>query len=678
MCGIAGLVDLSAERPLPPGALQRMADALFHRGPDDEGYLQRGGLGLANRRLSIVGLADGWQPVANEDGSVVAVFNGELFDYPEVKRVLEGRGHRFATHCDTELIPHLWEEYQEGMLERLHGQFALALFDAARRRVVLGRDRFGIIPLYWTVQSRADGDWLLFASEVKALLASGLVRARPDVRGLDQVFHFFAVPGPATCFEGVRALQPGAFLSIDVGGRRRAPLMERRFWDMDFPRTADAEDRGEAETVAAFERVLLQAVEERLRADVPVVCYLSGGIDSSLVTAMAAGIRGEPTPTFTVKVNSRGFDESREAALASTHIGSRPVVVPVDAHDVVATYPELIRAAEAPVIDTAAAATLMLAREVNRRGFKVALAGEGSDEWLAGYRWFKVHRLIEFANAIPGVRLSPYVRRLLTGVVGVSPRCRDDILSPERILGHHSAFHDLYGLMIAAKHEFFTDETVAALEGHEPYLELQPDLERMRTWHPLNQSAYWASRIHLPGHLLSLKGDRPAMHSSIETRYPFLDEDVFSFIAGLHPRWRLRGFQDKYLLRLVGERYLPREIAWRRKVMFRAPLDSFFGPGGNAPPFVDQLLSEPSLAKTGWFRNERVQFWRRRVREGPKIGWGQRTMVQLGLVGVFTTQLWYHTFIEALADLPSGWQGPVTGRPRGDRTRAASPPHTAG
>src|SRR5581483_9663613 len=199
MCGIAGIVDLAGRRPVAPGLLRRMADAIVHRGPDEDGFLEAPGLGLANRRLSIVGLADGRQPIFNEDRSVAVVYNGELFDYPETKARLEARGHRFATHCDTELIPHLWEDYQEGMFEHLHGQFAVALWDQRRQCLILARDHFGICPLYWTRQD----DWLLFASEVKALLASGLVPARPDVRGIDQVFNFFSVPGPATCFEGV-------------------------------------------------------------------------------------------------------------------------------------------------------------------------------------------------------------------------------------------------------------------------------------------------------------------------------------------------------------------------------------------------------------------------------------------------------------------------------------------
>src|SRR5262245_2050148 len=192
MCGIAGVIDLSGQRPFPPAALCRMAAALLHRGPDEDGFLERPGLGLASRRLSIVGLADGRQPIANEDGSVVVVFNGEMFEYPQMRADLQARGHHFRTHCDTEILPHLWEDHGAEMLPRLRGQFAFALWDERKRQLVLARDRFGICPLFWTRQKTETGEWLLFASEVKALLASGMVEARPNVRGINHAFTFFA------------------------------------------------------------------------------------------------------------------------------------------------------------------------------------------------------------------------------------------------------------------------------------------------------------------------------------------------------------------------------------------------------------------------------------------------------------------------------------------------------
>jgi asparagine synthase (glutamine-hydrolysing) len=233
MCGIAGIIDLAQQRPVPDEIVRRMAHAIVHRGPDEEGFFFQPGVALASRRLSIVGLADGQQPVTNEDGSVVVVFNGELFDHLEKRAELEARGHRLVKHCDTEVIPHLWEEHQRGMFERLRGQFAIALWDQRERRLLLGRDRFGICPLYWTRQ----GDWLLFASEIKALLASGMVPARPDRRGIDHIFTFSALPGPITCFEGVQLLRAGHFLEITPGSEsgRDAEIADRAYWKWIFP-----------------------------------------------------------------------------------------------------------------------------------------------------------------------------------------------------------------------------------------------------------------------------------------------------------------------------------------------------------------------------------------------------------------------------------------------------------
>ncbi|MCI0743097.1 MAG: asparagine synthase (glutamine-hydrolyzing) [Gemmataceae bacterium] len=656
MCGIAGIVDLTGQRPLPGGILERMADAIFHRGPDEDGYWQQPGIGLANRRLSIIGLADGKQPLYNEDRSVVAVFNGEFFEYPEIKKKLEAKGHVFRTHCDTELIPHLWEDYQEGMFEHLRGQFALACFDQKERRLILARDRFGICPLFWTEQKTSQGTWLLFASEIKALLASGLVQARPDVRGIDQVFNFFAVPGVPTCFEGISALQPGQYLDIRLGGRGAngdvAQVQRKNYWEMDFPDQGQEEDSDDPKKlVDEFERLMLAAVERRLRADVPVVSYLSGGIDSSIVVAMAAKLRGQSIPTFTIQIMTPHLDETSQAAVVSRHIGANPVVVSVGDKEVLGTYAELIRAAEAPVIDTSCAALLMLARSVHQHGYKVALTGEGSDEWLAGYAWYKIHRLLGMFDVIPGMPVSGLLRRGVLAAVGAPPGAAQYINRVRDVLGDHTAFQDIYGIVCLSRFRFFSPWMREALADHVAYLDVEPNIERMRRWSPMNRSLYLAGRIHLPGHLLSLKGDRVAMNSSVETRYAFLDEDVFAFLARIHPRWKMRGFRDKYILRLLCERYLPKEVAWRPKGMFRAPLDSFFDKV--VPPFVRQLLSDESLQKTGYFDARAVQHWRQAITDN-RVSIQQRSSIELGLVGVVATQLWHQTFIDgSLADLPT-------------------------
>jgi asparagine synthase (glutamine-hydrolysing) len=638
-----------------------MADAIVHRGPDEDGYLQRGGLGLANRRLSIVGLADGRQPLANEDGTISVVFNGELFDYPEVRAELTARGHRFKTHCDTELLPHLWEDHGEAMLAQLRGQFALALWDERRRQLVLARDRFGICPLYWTRQATPDGELLLFASEIKALLASGLVPRRADVRGLNHVFTFFATPGPITCFAGVQCLLPGRYLTIRP---MTGTVEERTYWEIDFPDHGQEERRGfrpwgdnaASPVVDEYEALMKRAVERRLRADVPVVSYLSGGVDSSVVVALACAQRRAEgksgIPTFTVSVQDPGFNEKSEADLVARHVAAPDtIVVDYGREQVIESYPALIRAAECPVIDTSCAALLQLARKVHEHGYKVALTGEGADEWLAGYPWYKIHKVLGYLDAVPGLRLSEWARRAYLRVTGAPRVAWDAVRKVHAAIGGPNAWLNIYGLFGSSKVRFFSASMWEQLGDHLPYADLQLNLDRARRWHPLNRSLYLGARVMLPGLLLSSKGDRVAMNSSVETRYPFLDEDVFDFLARLHPSWKLHGLRDKLILRLLAQRWVPPSIAWRRKAMFRAPLDSFHG--AKMPSFVAQLLSPESLTRTGYFDVAAVRHWGEAFRH-MRPGSNQRTMVEMGLTGVVATQLWHHTYLDgSLADLPA-------------------------
>ncbi|CEF49131.1 unnamed protein product [uncultured bacterium] len=650
MCGIAGIVDLAGERTAPEGVIEAMAASLRHRGPDEEGYLRRSQVELASRRLSIVGLADGRQPVTNEDQTIFVVFNGELFDYVERKAELETRGHRFATHCDTEIIPHLWEESQRDIFVRLRGQFAIALWDAGRRQLILARDRFGICPLYWTRQ----GDWILFASEIKALLASGMVPARPDLRGIDHLFTFSALPAPVTCFEGIQLLPPGRYLRIEPrNGSAASVVEERSYWEIDFP------DQGDEQRVAdprrlvdEFESIMLGAVARRLRADVPVGAYLSGGVDSSLIVALASHLKGPAINTYTIRVNAPGLDELDAATIAARHIGTKaPVIQEFGNDEALNSYPQLIEAAESPVIDTSCAALLLLARRVHACGQKVVLTGEGADEWLIGYPWYKVAKALGFLDALPGVRLSDLARRAyltLNKVPQFPPEMR---ARTEKAIGGPNAWIDAYGVLALSKLRFYAAPMREILRRTDPWSDLQLDIERARRWHPLNRGIWVAARVNLAGHLLQAKGDRVAMHSSVEVRYPFLDEEVFAFLARLHPDWKLRGFRDKHLLRLMAERWLPPAVYRRGKAIFRAPLDSFHIEP--EPAFVSQLLSEESLRHTGYFDVSAVRHWRssfRRMRPGSL----PRLSVEMGLVAVLATQLWHHLYIEGtLADLPT-------------------------
>jgi asparagine synthase (glutamine-hydrolysing) len=369
------------------------------------------------------------------------------------------------------------------------------------------------------------------------------------------------------------------------------------------------------------------------------------------VAMLASHLRRSPIRTFTIRIPDPRLDETDRAMLVARRIGADPIVVRCGDAEVLKTYPRLIQAAEGPVIDTSSAALLLLAQEVNEHGYKVALSGEGADEWLAGYPWYKIHRVLNWLDFVPGVPLSQLARRAYLRVTGAPRFPWSAVRRIHQAIGGKNAWLEVYGLMGLSRPRFYSPEMRAALADYTAYADLGLNVERMKRWHPLNRSLYLGARIHLSGLLLSGKGDRVAMHSSVETRYPFLDEEVFDFLAPLHPRWKLHGFRDKHLLRELARRWLPPEVAQRPKAMFRAPFDSFHL--NSAPTWVNQLLSPESLRKTGYFRTEAVDHWRLMVRD-LRAGSNTRVSVEMGLVAVVATQLWHHTFIDgSLADLPS-------------------------
>jgi asparagine synthase (glutamine-hydrolysing) len=629
-----------------------MADTLFHRGPDEDGFFESDGVALANRRLSIIGLADGQQPLHNENRTVHVVMNGELFDYIEQREVLKSQGHQFRTSTDTEIVPHLYEQHGANFLDHVHGQFAICVYDEPKKTLILARDRIGIVPLFFTTVRDGGGEWLLFASEIKALFASGMVQPAVDHAGLNGIFTYFAMPGPRTCFAGITSLPPGHSLTIPLGPNTRGDqLQPKAYWKLDFPDRGQEIDGSEEQIIGRYEELLYAATQRRLRADVPVVSYLSGGIDSSQVVAMAVKALGRPLPTFTIGVKAKGLNEEPEAELVAKHVGCQQVVVPFDGQDVMKGYPELVHTAEMPVMDTACAAMVALAKSVHAHGYKVALTGEGSDEFLAGYPWFKLNRVFEAINIIPGLWLSQRLRRFLLRMTGLPRYPWPELLRNCKAVGGYGPWLDVYGLMSLSRLMFFSDGMRSAIGASNPYEELNFDLDRMAKWHPFHRGMALGIRVMLPGMLLLCKGDRVAMRSSVETRYPFLDDELLAYTCRLHPRWKLRRLTDKYIVRQVGEKWLPPSIARRRKLMFRAPMDCFHV-DDQAPPYINQLLSEESLKKTGYFDPQAVRHWREKLPTMMKIGYA-RTGVEMGLVAVTATQLWHQTFIDSsLADVP--------------------------
>jgi asparagine synthase (glutamine-hydrolysing) len=646
MCGIAGLIDLAGRREPDRLMVRRMAAALVHRGPDDCGFLFAPGVGLAHRRLSIVGVVDGRQPIFNEDRSIAVICNGEFFDFPERRAELEAKGHLFRTHTDSELIVHLYEEHGEELFHQLKGQFAFVLIDFSRRAAMLARDRVGICPLFWSRR----GDVIYFGSEIKALIASGAVRPVADRHGLDHLFTFFTLGGRRTAFEGVQAVAPGHYVKVTFPGRGKltAPV-ERKYWDLDFPDWGDEEDSEGGQLTDAFEAAFARAVEIRLRADVPVAGYLSGGVDSAYVLATAKRVAGHPLPSFTLRIPGRDLDEVDSALESSRAIGGRPTVVEAGPSRIIKSYAALTEAAESPVLDTSCAALLALSGAVRSEGYKVVLTGEGADEAFAGYVWFKIRELARIFDVGDAFRPSTLMSRLARKWAAPNLSFAEIARVDATIAGPH-AQSLMYNLVATSRDRYFSVGFKEDLGSRLAYEDLDLDLARMTRWHPLNRSLFIGYKIQLAGHLLGPKGDRVAMANGVEARYPFLDEDVIALTSRLHPRWKLRrGLRDKYLLRQAAQRVLPEAVAQRPKHMFRAPLaESFLA---RPPEFVRELISAESLARTGYFDVARVLRDCGSLVKGENRGLG--TFASLGLSGVVATQLWHHLYLGGgLCSLP--------------------------
>ncbi len=642
MCGIAGAVDLTGNRVFPAQRLLAMTGALAHRGPDDEQVHVEPGVALGVRRLSVIDVAGGRQPLANETGDVWVAYEGELFEYPELRKALLDRGHKLATSCDTEAWVHLYEDQGDAVFNDAHGQFAVSLWDRKDGKLLLGRDRVGISPLFY---ARADG-WLIWASEAKALFASGLIAPEPDRRGIDYFFNFYALPNTRTCFKGVQSIPPGHFLRIRGGN-----VQQHKYWDLDFPDAGDERRFARPEDAAKeYEEILRGAVRRRLVGEVPLGCYISGGLDSTTILGLSTQELGRPVPSFTIKLNGSGPSDEEPQAIESARFLDSPLTsVSMRSRDIADAYPELIRAAEGPVFDTSAACMIRLAHEVRKSGITVSLTGEGADESLAGYAWFKADLFVRMT----GQPLNNFFRRrVFSHIAGGGQH-----LPPYRALhGVRPAQQVTYELMAQSREPLYSQSMWTSLGDYTPYDEVPINADRIKHWHPLNQSLYTAHKVMLSGMLLAAKGDRSLRNGSTEGRFPFLDERVVEFCTQLPPNYKLRGMKDKWLLRQVASRALPRPISRRPKTMFIANFSGTFL-GDDRPAWVDQLLSEESLQASGYFDAAAVRAGREIRRRSRKLSL-RGLMYDMGLTGVIATQLFHHTYFGGgLADLPQ-WTPP--------------------
>jgi asparagine synthase (glutamine-hydrolysing) len=599
MCGIAGYLGHPAGTDGARALLARMASALAHRGPDGSGVHVGRGAGLAHTRLAIIDREGGEQPMPDATGDTWLAFNGEIFNFIELRAALEARGHVFRTRSDTEVVLHLYARHGDRFVEHLNGQFAIALWDARRRRLMLARDRLGIRPLYHT---RAGG-CLWFASEPAALFAARPELRRLDPMGIAQAFTLWAPLDPDTVWQGIASLPPGHLLTVEADGRQALT----RYWDWSFPDAGAAPAWPSIEAAAEELRArLADAVRLQLRADVPVGAYLSGGLDSSAIAALVRASEGAQLRTFSLAFDEAEFDERPHQQAMARHLGTAHTTLAIGTHAIGEAFPRLVRHAGAPLLRTAAVPMMLLADEVRRQGYRVVLTGEGADEVFAGYDLFREAAIRRFCARQPTSQWRHLLFARLYGYLAHSPAASpamaaaffargDDAGDP--VFAHRprwaTSARAVSFLAPALRAQATAADAVACVEARLP--------ADARRWAPLARDQYVEAKTLMAGYLLASQGDRAAMAGSIEARFPFLDHTLVEFANRLPPRWKLRGLEEKHILRRAVADLLPPGILSRTKQPFRAPDSRAFFVDGRPLDYVEALFDASHLQATGLF-----------------------------------------------------------------------------
>ena len=640
MCGIAGILNLKKSDPIDEQLLCRMLASIRHRGPDESGIYLDSHVGLGHVRLSIIGLSGGGQPISNEDNTLWIIYNGEAFNYIELKAELLKKGHVFTTGTDTEVVLHLYEEFGPLCLEKINGQFALAIWDANKKTLFLARDRVGIRPLYYCQVK----DQFLFASEIKALFMNPEVQRAVDPVSLYQVFTFWTTLSSKTIFKDVAEVPPGDFVTIQNGR-----ITQQSYWSLPYYPPEDHRQITQEEAGAELQALLKDAVRIRLRADVPVGAYSSGGLDSSITMALIARNFNNRLKTFSIGFQESVFDESDFQNDLVRYLGT-------DHRQTLATnagirehFADVIWHCEKPILRTAPVPLFLLSKLVRENGFKVVLTGEGADEIFGGYNIFKEAKIRAFWGRQPDStlrpllleRLYPYIfknpargRAFLQKFYSVKPEDLQDPFFSHRIRWNNTG----------KNRTFFADGIISEFKDGDPLEQFNQCLPAgFAARDVLSRAQHLEMMIFLSNYLLSSQGDRPAMAHSLEIRLPFLDYRVIDFALKLPAKLKINGLNEKYLLKHAFNGLIPEAIRNRPKQPYRAPIKEVFFKG-EEDDYVDEMFSEAYVQKVGLFNVQKVQ---RLIKKYKNLDGNFGSEVQnMAVVGILSTQLVYHQFIE--------------------------------
>jgi asparagine synthase (glutamine-hydrolysing) len=629
MCGIAGKVGFARETAVSSALVRRMMDAIRHRGPDDDGIYVEPQAVLGHRRLSIIDLNSGRQPISNEDGTLWIVYNGEIYNFPELRNQLLAKGHLFKTHTDTEVIVHLYEEFGDGCVKHLRGMFAFALWDARKKRLLLARDRVGIKPLYFAETS----DSLLFASEIKALLVDSELRREVDPQAIDTFLTFNYVPGGDTLLRGVRKLEPGHYLLLE-----RGQIKIERYWDLRFP----AEKRQGSFDSAAEElnELLRRTVRDHMISDVPVGILLSGGVDSTALLSFMVRETNRDIKSFTVGFSGEQFaDERFYAKMAAKKFGSQHYETTITASDFQEFLPKYVGHMEEPVCEPPAVA-LYYVTKMARQHVKVLMSGEGGDEAFAGYQNYRNGVWVERVKALgqPWAGAAASGVKQLARIPGFARLSKfPAMMNTPLDRYYYSRTSSPFSFFRRNKFEFYTPSFQQAIDPHFVDRQMALCFANVQGQSPLDQMLYVDTKTWLPDDLL-IKADKITMANSLELRVPLLDHKVLEFAASLPDSYKLNGFTTKYILKKVFDGRVPKEILKRKKSGFPVPVQTWLA--HDLKDFTHDLLLDRKTLQRGYFEQPAM--------EQLLAAHGSKSADHsLEIFSLITLELWHRRFVDA-------------------------------
>ena len=636
MCGIAGIFHLRNHHDVSLESIKRMINVLRHRGPDESGIYLDDCVGLGHTRLSILDLSKGSQPIYNEDKTLWIIYNGEVFNYIELKDYLIKKGHHFYTNTDTEVILHLYEEYGSSCLDKLNGQFAFAIWDFRNKELFLARDRVGICPLYYTLQNGS----FIFGSEIKSIFTMENVCREIDPLAINQMFTYWTNLPCKSIFKNINELPPGHYLKIS-----KNQVIIQRYWDVYFSPPDDQSDLSIEYVCNKIQELLIDAIRVRLRSDVPVGCYLSGGLDSSIITSLVVNNFNNTVKTFGLRFKETKFDEGDFQDIIVSSLKSNYSYIIVSNEMISSVLDKVLWHTETPLLRTAPVPLFLLSNLVNKDGFKVVLTGEGADEVFGGYNIFREAKVRNFwakqpNSEIRGLligRLYPYVfDNSKTRAIQSSFFANGLEKSNDPFFSHHIRWKNTSRIKT-----FLSDEFKAFNNINNDYDELKQILpESFEKWDFLAKAQYLEMKLFLSNYLLSSQGDRVSMANSVEIRVPYLDHRIIEFMGEIPSKWKIKGLNEKYILKKSFKEILPDKIVNRPKHPYRAPIrESLLD--NNMFEYFQEMLSECILKSFGMFDTNKVKKLLNKFHTLKNLGESEN----MALIGILSSQIVYDKFI---------------------------------